>query len=47
MNYDCTTHPVLPFITITTKVLSRGGAKIILIILIIIIYYNYTNPAVV
>jgi hypothetical protein len=23
MNYDCTTHPILPFITITTKFLSK------------------------
>jgi hypothetical protein len=23
MNYDCTTHPILPFIKITTKFLSK------------------------
>jgi hypothetical protein len=23
MNYDCTTHPILPFITITAKFLSK------------------------
>jgi hypothetical protein len=27
MNYDCTTHPILPFITITTKFLSKYCIK--------------------
>jgi hypothetical protein len=27
MNYDCTTHPILPFITITTKFLSKHCTK--------------------
>jgi hypothetical protein len=30
MNYDCTTHPILPFITITTKFLSKHCIKRIL-----------------
>jgi hypothetical protein len=30
MNYDCTTHPILPFITITTKFLSKHRIKRIL-----------------
>jgi hypothetical protein len=27
MNYDCMTHPILPFITITTKFLSKHCIK--------------------
>jgi hypothetical protein len=30
MNYDCTTHPILPFITITTKFLSEHCSKRVL-----------------
>ena len=30
MNYDCTTHPILPFITITTKFLSKHCIKRVL-----------------
>jgi hypothetical protein len=30
MNYDCTTHPILPFITITTKFLSKLCIKRVL-----------------
>ena len=30
MNYDCTTHPILPFITITTKLLSKHCIKRVL-----------------
>jgi hypothetical protein len=30
MNYDCTTHPILPFITIATKVLSKHCIKSVL-----------------
>jgi hypothetical protein len=30
MNYDCTTHPVLPFITITAKFLSKHCIKRVL-----------------
>ena len=30
MNYDCTTNPILPFITITTKFLSKHSIKSVL-----------------
>ena len=30
MNYDCTTHPILPFITISTKFLSKHCIKRVL-----------------
>jgi hypothetical protein len=30
MNYDCTTHPILPFITITTTFLSKHCIKRVL-----------------
>jgi hypothetical protein len=30
MNHDCTTHPMLPFITITTKFLSKHCIKRVL-----------------
>jgi hypothetical protein len=30
MNHDCTTHPILPFITITTKFLSKHCIKRVL-----------------
>ena len=30
MNYDCTTHPILPFITIITKFLSKRCIKRVL-----------------
>jgi hypothetical protein len=30
MNYDCTTHPILPFITINTKFLSKHLIKRVL-----------------
>jgi hypothetical protein len=30
MNYDCTAHPILPFITITTKFLSKHCIKRVL-----------------
>ena len=30
MNYDCTTHPILPFITITTNFFSKHRIKRVL-----------------
>jgi hypothetical protein len=30
MNHDCTTHPIMPFITITTKFLSKHCIKRVL-----------------